>query len=208
MLAEQAMSVRDLSEALGIHRSVIYRLARTLQKHRLLTVGDDGRYSLGLGLLTLAHNVQYALRSEVAPILVELSSKTGATAIMLAAEHGESVCIASAEPPNAILRVRYREGSRHPIGVGAGGLAILAANAPTVGERPEIAAARERGYAMTVGDIEAGTTAIAFAVPVATGPATRSISALIPTGLIGDPGALAAEVIRAAKSVGELFGAV
>jgi DNA-binding IclR family transcriptional regulator len=199
------MSAAELADVLQMHRSVIYRLVRTLEGHRLLTTELDGRYALGLGLLTLSRSVQYGLRSALHPILAQLSAELGETAIVGLVEGDEIVCIASVEPANGLLRVRYREGYRHSIELAAGGLAVLSALPPEPEERPEVAQAREVGYAVSFDELKEGAAAVSAPVLIPHQATRMSVTVLMPTGRLQDPDAVGQVVIGAAEQVAALF---
>jgi len=203
--AQRPQSAGELADLLGMHRSVIYRLIRTLEGHRLLATEPDGRYTLGLGLLTLARGVQLDLRRMVRPVLTELSAAVGATAIVDLVEGDEIVCVASVEPSDGLVRVIYREGYRHPVNLGAGGLAILSAQPPEEGEREAITQAREQGYAVSSGELETGSMAISSPVIPPRGPARLSVTVLLPTSFEIDIPAVGEQVRRAAMQVATLF---
>ena len=44
---QSPMTIAELSEALGVHRSVAYRILRTLEDHSLLITDDAGRVQAG-----------------------------------------------------------------------------------------------------------------------------------------------------------------
>jgi DNA-binding IclR family transcriptional regulator len=197
----QPQSAAELSEMLEIHRSVVYRLLRTLKEHQLLDVEPDGRYTLGLGLLTLARSVRRDVRATVMPHLAELSQRLRATVFLGIAEGDEMVCFASAEPENTLLQVRFREGLRHPLGVGAAGMAILSADAPRPGERPELALARERGYALSREELERGTIAIAAPVRARRAALRASVAALFPSEIVSNEAEIASQVMKTANEI-------
>lgn len=198
----QPCSAAELSAMLGIHRSVAYRLLRTLKEHQLLDVEPDGRYTLGLGLLTLARAVRRDLRATVMPYLADLSHRLRATVFLGIGEGDELVCFASAEPENAMLQVRFREGLRHPIDIGAAGMAILSVEPPRPGERPELALARSRGYAVSREELERGTVAIAAPVRIRRTSLRASVAALFPSEHVRDEADLASQIIKAADQIG------
>jgi DNA-binding IclR family transcriptional regulator len=202
---DRPMSAAELSEVLDMHRSVIYRLVRTLEKHRLLTTEPGGRYTLGLGLLTLARSVQHNLRAAAAPILADLSAEVGATAILGLVERDDIVCIASVEPSAGLLRVRYREGTRHTIGLGAGGLAVLSGMPAQPNERLEVEKARQFGYAATAEELEEGAAAVSAPVLIPRQLTQMSVTVLLPASLLGDPEPIGRSVIAAAARVAALF---
>jgi DNA-binding IclR family transcriptional regulator len=201
----QPCSAAELSAALGIHRSVTYRLLRTLKEHQLLDVEPDGRYTLGLGLLTLARSVRRDLRATVMPYLADLSQRLRATVFLGIGDGDELVCFASAEPENTMLQVRFREGLRHPLATGAAGMAILSMDPARPGERPELTVARTRGYAVSREELERGTVAIAAPVRTRRAGLRASVAALFPAEHVNDEAAIAAQVV---KTAGEMSVAV
>jgi DNA-binding IclR family transcriptional regulator len=84
---------------------------------------------------------------------------------LVVADGDEAVTIDSVEPTSLNAHVAYRPGTRHPIDRGAPGLALLAGRAPELGERAQIARARQIGWAKSEAEVIAGMASIA--VPVA-----------------------------------------
>jgi DNA-binding IclR family transcriptional regulator len=190
--------VTELAAALGTSRPVVYRLLEPLAARRLVR-RVEGRFRLGLGLLELAGRVASGLAAAAEPHLRALADGFGATAHLTLLEGDDAVVAAAVEPRGATLHVAYRVGLRHPVTAGAAGLAILAGRAPVAGERPEVAVARERGWAQSSGELQAG--AHGFAVPVATAgrPAEASIGLVALAPL--DAGATAPPVLAAAAAL-------
>ncbi len=154
----------ELAAALGTSRPVVYRLLEPLAARRLVR-RVDGRFRLGPGLLELAGRVASGLAAAAEPHLRALAGELGATAHLTLLDGDHAVVAAAVEPSGATLHVAYRVGLRHPVTAGAAGLAILAGRPPAAGERPEVARARKRGFAVSTGELQAG--AHGFAVPVA-----------------------------------------
>ncbi|WP_091674338.1 IclR family transcriptional regulator [Amycolatopsis marina] len=177
------LGVNGMAAALGAHRTVIYRLLGTLRAHGLVAQEADGRFRLGAGLLELAGGVRADLRVVAEPRLAELADDVGATAFLTLAEGDEAVNTCSVEPRRAQLHVGYRVGVRHPLTVSAAGISILAARPPAAGERAAIARARERGYAITAGELEPGAWGLAVALPVRDGEAEASVGVVALTEL-------------------------
>ena len=116
------------------------------------------------------------------PVLRELADTTGATAFMSVAEGDECVVVMvdeGRERPHG-LRVSYREGTRHSIYLGAAGLSILAARPPEADELAEVSDARERGYSLTRGQLQAG--AVGVSVGLRPPP---SLAEVIPDASVG-----------------------
>lgn len=79
---------------------------------------------------------------------------------MCVVDGDDVVCILSVEPSHGV-RVTHREGRRHPLRVGASGIAASAAMPRGEGERAAVSAARRVGYAVSHSEITAGTVAAA-----------------------------------------------
>lgn len=121
------LTVTELSSAMDVSRTVIYRLVVTLESHALVRRGADGRFRLGLGLLTLGRAVQPLLRDAAVPSLRLLADAVGATAHLTIAEGGEALTALVVEPTRSDLHVSVRMGARTPLEASAAGRAILAA---------------------------------------------------------------------------------
>jgi DNA-binding IclR family transcriptional regulator len=166
----------DLAAAVGVHRSVAYRLMRTLEDHRLVRRTGDGRYEPGIGLAALAANVRRPVQVAALPELPRLAARAGATAFLAVRDGGDAVTVASVEPPQGPAHVAYRPGSRHPVDRGAPGLAILAGGPPLAGERSEVAEARSRGYACSRGEVLPGVSSVAAPVVAGSGEVAGSVA--------------------------------
>lgn len=159
------LGVLEISTALGLNRTVVYRLLGTLRVHGLVAQDENGRFLLAGGLLALAAGVRADLRAIARPPLAALADEVSATAFLTVIEGGEAISVGVMPPRSGRLHVSYHVGMRHPLTVGAAGLAILAGRAPQPGERPEVTEARVRGYVVTSGELEAGAWGLAAPVP-------------------------------------------
>lgn len=173
----EGLSAGELASALDVHRAVVYRLLGTLDVHRLVVRGDDGRYRLWTGVLELARGVLPRWRAIAWPELEQLADALSATAILSVASDDSCVALLVAEPRRAPLHVAYRPGFRHPLTVGASGKAILAGRPAVEGETSDVARARKSGYAVSSGEIQPGATGVAAPVVVA-GWAEASVGAV------------------------------
>lgn len=151
--APQGLSITSLAEALGINRTVVYRLVSTLEQHSLVRRDGSGRLHVGLGVLHLATAVQPVLRDVAIPVLRQLAERVGCTAHLTVAEGDEALALAVIEPSWTDFHVSYRVGARHPLTRGAAGKAILALRA-------------DHGplYVATAGELEAGARGLAAPV--------------------------------------------
>lgn len=157
------LTIQEVAERLEIHRTVASRLLATLAQFRLVA-RYDRRFRPAAGLAVLGASFDNNLRELSSPVLRQLADRTQATAALLVAEGGEQVGVLVRVPVGQAYHLSFKEGSRYPIDRGAAGLALLAAMPATPGERQEITQARERGWVLTHGEVEASVYGLA--VPV------------------------------------------
>lgn len=155
LLAESptALSVSELAARMKLSRPVIYRLVTTLIDHGYARRESDARISIGPGVMRLSQRAQPQLRRLAMPVLRELAEATGATAHLSVADGDEAVAVAVVEPGHTDFHVAYRVGSRHPLGAGAAGRAILQHR---TGELQVVRSA---------GELQPGAHGLAIAVP-------------------------------------------
>ena len=175
---EQPLSSAQIAAGLGVHRSVAYRIVRTLEDHRLLQRRADGYWELGVGLVVLARSVSPALHRTATPELADLANDLGMTAFLSVADRDECVTVVTVEPRHSQVHVAYRPGRRHRIDRGGPGVALLAGGPPLAGERPEVTAARAAGYALTSGEVIPGLSSVAAPVVPADGRVVASVAVL------------------------------
>ena len=133
MIAETPLSLPDVVRLSGLHRSVVYRLLRTLEDHRLVERGADDHYRGGLGLVGLARNLTQDLGAATVAELTSLADDLGMTAFVVLRDGDEALTLFTVAPSTAAAHVTYRPGSRHPVVRGAPGLALLAGAPARVG---------------------------------------------------------------------------
>ncbi len=124
--ARQPLSIDEITTQLSVHRSIAYRLVRTLEAHGLIERDAAGRIELGAGLAALAAGVAHDLQAEALPELTATANELGMTAFLAVLDRDECVTLASVEPRHGVATVAQRPGTRHPITVGAPGKALLA----------------------------------------------------------------------------------
>ncbi len=172
-VAPAGLTVQEVADHLGVHRTVAYRLLTTLAQFRLIARQEDGRYRPAAALAVLGGSFDRNLRETSLPVLRALVEELGATVSLLVAEGDEQVSVAVIVPTSVSYQLSFREGSRYPLELGAAGIALLASRPPQSGERELVQETRERGWVITLGEIEPSTYGLA--VPVArppTAPAT------------------------------------
>ncbi|WP_088288241.1 IclR family transcriptional regulator [Kineosporia sp. A_224] len=205
--SSDGLTAAELAAELSTARAVVYRLLRTLEAHRL--VGRVGsRYVLGIGIAELASRLRPRLQATALPILRRLSEETGSTALLSVADGDQALVLLAEEPPQSTLHLAVREGARHPLAVGADGVAILSGRPAQPGEGPDVALARRQGYAFSVGALTPG--ALGVAAPIRTSDwATASIGVVrLGVELDGDalPEAVTAAADEAVRRLKGVFG--
>lgn len=169
------MTIAELSRTLGVHRSIAYRILRTLEDHGLVTRDAAGGVSLGSRLAALARSVARDLQAAVLPELTAAANELGMTAFLVVLDHSECVTLVSVEPRHAVATVAQRPGTRHPLANGAPGLAIQssltdaewAAFAPGEHPRAEAVAVPEIGYATSHDEVIPGMSSVAVPMRIA-----------------------------------------
>ncbi len=164
IVADRPRSTDDIAAVLGVHRSIAYRLIRTLEDRHLVERDPVGLYHPGLRLAVLAQGVQPTLRAAAAGELAALADQLSMTAFLVVRDGDEAITLESVTPRDTPVHVVYRPGTRHAIDRGAPGLALLAGQYPDVAERPEVSAARAAGYATSTGEVLAGMASLSAPV--------------------------------------------
>lgn len=146
----RGLTVTALAAQVGVNRTVVYRLLATLEQHGLARRDSSGLVHVGLGVLALARGLQPVLRELAVPVLRGLAEDLGMTAHLTIADGVEALAIAVVEPSWTDFHVGYRVGSRHSLGQGAAGRAILAGREPG-----------RSGWVETRGELQPGARGVA-----------------------------------------------
>jgi DNA-binding IclR family transcriptional regulator len=194
----------ELAERLSTARAVVYRLVRTLEAHNLVT-SSGARYYLGFGLADLARQLQPRLQSVVMPLLHRLSSETDSTAILSVADGDQAIVLLTQEPAQSALHLAMRQGGRHPLVLGADGLAILAGRPESPDEPGDVTKARRKGYAVSIGALQKGAVGIAAPIQVSEW-CTASIGIVHLGDRLKDPGIPAMVQEAASEAAARLTG--
>lgn len=158
------LSVAQLAQHLHVDRAIAYRIVATLEAEGLVSRTATGQLYLGSGILLLASKIEPQFQSFAQPLLRELANSVSATAFLSLARGEDAVAVQVAEPETGLIRVGYRVGSRHPLTLGAAGIAILAGRPEVPGDPAEVREARRLGYSVTRGQLQRG--AVGVAAPV------------------------------------------
>src|ERR1700759_5116032 len=156
--APAGMTVQQVADGVGVHRTIAYRLLATLAQFRLIAKGHDGRYRPAAGLALLGASFDRNVRQLSVPILRALADDLGTTVSLLVAEGDQQAAIAVIVPTQVPYQLAFHEGSRYPLDRGAAGIALRR------DDRDLVVSAREKGWVITHGEIEPNTYGLA--VPV------------------------------------------
>ena len=127
--AERPPMIDDVARHLDVHRSIAYRIVRTLEDHSVVRRDADGRCLPGQRLAALGRNVRLPLRAAALPELTSMAEDLAMTSFLVIRVDDEAVTIESVEPRTTAAHVAYRPGNRHAVDRGAPGLALLAGGA-------------------------------------------------------------------------------
>ena len=187
--AAGGLGVSEIARKLELSKATAVRLTRTLMDEQFVAQDSATRhYQLGPESFAvgLAAEPNYALQRTAAPSLRALALETGDW-LFFTVRHGlEAICLSRESGDIPYPQASLRVGDRHPIGLGAGGLAILAAmptdeaekvltiNAPAITKRyPNMTydtvrrmlhETREQGYSVIPGVLAPGYWGIGVAV--------------------------------------------
>ena len=120
----------ELAARVGLDRTTVHRMLRCLVDEGLASQEPVGkRYFLG----PLAYEMGLAaaertdLRALCQPTLAQLARETGDTAFLMVRSGDDAVCLDRAEGSYPVKTFVVDVGTRRPLGLGAGSLAILSA---------------------------------------------------------------------------------
>lgn len=204
------MTILHIAQALGVHRSIAYRILRTLEAHNLVRRNESGQVMLGARLATLARSVSRPMQTAALPRLSAIANTLGMTAFLAVLDEHEVVTLVSVEPAGARLKVAQRPGTHHPVTSGAPGIAIHMA----LGEdewrarfgdesmRPheEIITARQRGYATSHDEVVPGLASVAVPLTVPGHPPAALAVVYVNSG--NDPAAIGQLLATEAAGIG------
>jgi DNA-binding IclR family transcriptional regulator len=178
----EGLRVVDLCRATGLERATVYRLLSTLVERGYVAHRGRFGYVAGHRLATLAGGAgQPNMAVRLQPVLERVSAGCGDAAFAIVREGAASHCIARHVGTHPVQILVIQVGTRQPLGVGAAGLALLAAlpdaevraamqaNAPVLaqygGMTPErmallVKATRQRGWSVIGNHATRGVLAV------------------------------------------------
>lgn len=206
------LSIDEIAARLGVHRSIAYRLLRTLEDHRLVGRDAAGLVTLGPRMAALAAGVAQDLQAEALPELTAVANELGMTCFLAVLDSAECITLVSVEPRHTVASVAQRPGARHPVTVGAPGKAILA-QLPEVewpAETPaplydEVARSRLAGFATSHDEVI--PTVQSIAVPLALRGQRPAAIAVVHVATDRTDAEIAIRLQRSAASIRDALGA-
>lgn len=195
--SETPMTVAQLTHELGIHRSMTYRLVRTLEDFGFVERDSAGHLEIGVRMATLTRSIARDLQTAASPELVTLANTLRMTAFVVTYDGEEAVTLMTVEPQNAITTVAQRPGSRHPIDSGAPGRVIRSQLLPQ--QFPP------KDYELSQDEVFAGLTSLAVPLRTTDGrPASLAILYVTDGG--ADIPDAAAELHASAQRIERVLG--
>jgi DNA-binding IclR family transcriptional regulator len=193
----------DLAEEAFLPAPTVRRILKRLVDHGLIQQDpSEHRYRLGPLAYEFGLSVNYRT-SEVAPyqpLLEELGQVTGNYMYLLMRSGLDSLCVDRTDPPETTCRVTLQIGDRLPIGVGVGGMALLAAlpcaeaesvmaanqsvyrrfvRATGTSFHDHLEAARRTGYAIRRSPVTPGVVGFGIVLPSADNKVRMAVSCAV-----------------------------
>ena len=191
---QEFVPLTSLAKRSGLAKSTVHRLLQGLDDAMFVSSDGGGGYRLGTGLVRIGDLARRSNRQldPVADALRRLAAMTGDTAFYTERVGTIGVCVWREDGTGPFRNNVLAVGDRHPLGVGAGSLAILAALPPeTAGTIQQenlrtfgpdavdgrvlrsdpfteaLTSAREQGWALNAGTFVEESWAIGMAIPAA-----------------------------------------
>jgi DNA-binding IclR family transcriptional regulator len=184
-------ALADVQSRTGLPRATAHRLLAALEHHGLVRRDGEGRYALGLGLITLGRVAAdaFPLADLARPVLVDLRDRTGESVQLFVREGAGRRCLVSLESSHG-LRWIVPEGVVLPLHVGSAGRVLSGA-------------AGADGWVASVEERESGVASVSAAVVDDQGDIVAAVSVSGPLGrLTRQPGRrFGGEVVAAAEQV-------
>jgi len=226
----EGLRLTELVGRTNMDTSTAYRMLACLVDEGFLQKVEGKRYRLGqrvfeLGLVAGQHFNEHLLAKAA---LRTLADRLGATTVLNARSGIETVYLERMEGPESFPGLRQAVGTRLPIGVGAGGVALLAAMAPKEADalmraneiryrawgrntsqvlRRHLDRAKVDGFASTTSFLRPDVGSIGIVVPEASATPVFALSIVCGTARLGRAEELVAELRAAASQVATAISA-
>jgi DNA-binding IclR family transcriptional regulator len=190
LLGDGPRSLRWLSDASGLPRPTAHRLLVALEAHGLVARDPAGQFRLGPRLTELAFRADPALDLATlgGPVLARLHEATAESVQIYVRSGDKRLCIAARDAGSG-LRDSVPVGALLPLAAGSGGKVLLAwsADASRFDAVPqsELAAVRDRGWAASVAEREAGVASVSAPVLRSDGTIAAAVCVSGPVSRLG-----------------------
>jgi DNA-binding IclR family transcriptional regulator len=127
---DRGLSLADLVAATGLNKTTVRRLLMALIDAAMVSQGEEDRlYRLGIEAYVLGTFAapRFGLVETAMDSLVRLSRRTGDASFVSARRNTNAICLHREEGTYPIRSHVLQKGVEHPLGIGAGSLAMLAA---------------------------------------------------------------------------------
>jgi DNA-binding IclR family transcriptional regulator len=205
------LAIDEVARRLEVHRSIAYRLVRTLEDHGLVVRNSNGHVLLGVRMAALAAGVARDLQAEALPELTATANELGVTSFLAVLDQYQCVTLVSVEPRQAAASMAQRPGARHPITVGAPGKAIMSLlpeaewpNGVSDRLRADVAEVSARGYATSHDEVIPSVQSVA--VPLFLRSRPPAAISVVYVGPHHDPEVIAARLRNAADTIRGALG--
>ncbi len=133
----QGGRLSPLARKVGLHVATARRLLQVLAEQGLVTYDPVTKlYHLGLDLFRLGNQAQqYAIRNRFHPALQRIAQDTQDSVFLLIRLGNDVLCADMIQGEYPIRTILVNVGSRRPLGIGAGSLALIAFSDPEDFER-------------------------------------------------------------------------
>jgi DNA-binding IclR family transcriptional regulator len=223
---EQGVRLTDIVEESGLNRPTVHRILRVLTEEGAVEQdADSRRYMIGqeVSLLGLARSARFPIRAIADPYLQHVCEHAGDTVFLTIRNGFDSICVDRKTGSYPVKVLSIEVGARRPLGIGVGGLALLAflpedeaaaiikANEQRLARHKltpvrlneRVRQTRSRGYAYTDVGVVPGTRAIAVPILDHTRDPVAAISIAATTARL--PAARLAILVEMMKEQAELI---
>ncbi|MCB2225851.1 MAG: IclR family transcriptional regulator [Desulfarculaceae bacterium] len=129
---QKGARLSPLARRVGLHVATARRLLQVMAEEGVVTYDPVTKlYHLGLELFRLGNQAQqYAIRNRFHPALKRIAQETQDTVFLLIRLGNDVLCADVIEGEYPIRTILINVGSRRPLGIGAGSLALIAFSGP------------------------------------------------------------------------------
>lgn len=196
----RSMKVDEISKALNIPASSVYRHIRVLKEHGYLIEDNYGNYRLGYKFLELANIVRadISLTNIAKPHMDRLTTKFRETTILNVISGLNAVCLTTSVIDNAAIKVSSAEGKVMPLFGGASAKALLAYQGDEVVDKifennlirkytndtiidkeqlqDDLLQVKKNGHSISLGELDEGVKAYGFPIANSKGEVIASLT--------------------------------